>query len=66
MYLLTAHLMNIQGHASEATSARPDAPVVPHQEPQRRNGTFRVALTGLASRTTGSLAPGGRPVQDRA
>jgi hypothetical protein len=66
MYLLTAHIMNIQDHGSEATSARPGAPVVPHQENGRRNGTFRAALSGLASRTTGSMAPGGRPVQHRA
>ena len=66
MYLLTAHIMNIQGHGSEATSARPGAPVVPHQEHQRRTGAFRAVVAGLASRTTGALASGGRPAQDRA
>ena len=64
MYLLTAHIMNVQGHGSEAGSARPGAPVVPHQEHQRRTGAVRSLVSGVVSRTT--LAPGGRPVQDRA
>ena len=66
MYLLTAHIMNIQGHRSEATSARPDAPVVPHREHRRRNGAVRSTWSGVVSRTTGALSPGGRPLQDRA
>ena len=66
MHLLTAHIMNIQGHGSEATSARPGAPVVPHQEPQRQSGAFRSLVSGVVSRGTGALVPGRRPVQDRA
>jgi len=45
MYLMTAHIKTIQ-RLSEARSATPDAPVVPHDEPQPHVRSVRTALTG--------------------
>ena len=59
MELPTAYLRGISDVTREVNSARPDAPVVPHREPDPRTPRLRRSLSRALYRAAAAVAPAG-------